>query len=300
MEGVAIGNTVYAQFAVAGNGSLAYVPGGADVGEARTLVWVDLDGREDALNAPTAPYESPRLSPDGRHVPVDVRDPENADVTLHDLQRETPTRLTFDPGFDGYPLWSPDGQRVLFSSGREGGGSNVDSKVADGTGEVEEVTTSDSVQFQMSWSADGQSFVVMDVAGGQVDLDVVSLGTENDIEGLIETEFFEVYGDISPDGRWIAYASKESGQTEVYVRPFPDVEDGRWQISRDGGSEPVWALDGRELFFRGGNRSNMMVVAVDTESTFSPGNPRSCSPRRIALRCRVGVGPGTSHQTDGS
>ena len=124
-----------ADFDVSDNGSLIYVPGGAGLGDERTLVWVDRQGREEPLRAPPAPYESPRISPDGRHVAVQLG-ASNADVMVYDLQRDTSTRLTFDPAQDRWPIWSPDGLRVLFSSNREGP-SNIYSKAADGTGATE-------------------------------------------------------------------------------------------------------------------------------------------------------------------
>ena len=272
-EGVLTKPQGAANFSVSENGSLIYVPGVAVAGDARTLVWVDREGREEALMAPPAPYESPRVSPDGRYVAVEVRDPDNNDVMVYDLQRDTPTRLTFDPGQDRHPLWSPDGHRVVFGSNRAGT-MNIYSRAADGTGPAEQLTTSDSRQWPQSWSADGQSLVIMDISGGQTDLNVISLGAESRTEELTQTEFDEVYAEVSPDGRWIAYMSDESGQLEVYVRPFPNVDDGRWQISRDGGISPVWAPSGQELFFRTfPDSSNMMVVAVETEPTFNPGNP---------------------------
>ena len=237
-EGVLTKASGTANFSVSENGSLIYVPGVAVAGDARTLVWVDREGREEALMAPPAPYESPRVSPDGRYVAVEVRDPDNSDVMVYDLQRDTPTRLTFDPGQDRHPLWSPDGQRVVFGSARAGT-MNIYSRAADGTGPAERLTTSDSIQLPQSWSADGQSLVIMDISGGQTDLNVISLGAESRTEELTQTEFNEVYAEVSPDGRWIAYMSDESGQFEVYVRPFPNVDDGRWQISRDYGLSPV-------------------------------------------------------------
>ena len=235
VEGVATKPQGAANFSVSENGSLIYVPGGATSSGERTLVWVDREGREEALNAPPALYEAPRLSPDGRYVAVEVRDTANTDVMVYDLQRDTLTRLTFDAAPDGRPLWSPDGQSVLFASSRDGGTVNVYSKPADGTGSVQRVIASDTDQSPLSWSADGQLLVIADSLGGG-DLVSVLLDEENRTEGLVETEFVEIYADVSPDGQWIAYASNESGTFEVYVRPFPNVDDGRWQISRDGAS----------------------------------------------------------------
>ena len=270
LEGVLTKDAGATDYDVSENGSLIYVPDFSAAAEERTMVWVDRQGREELLSAPPAPYESPRISPDGQYVAVDVVESETSYVMVYDLQRDIPTRLTVGPGFNRYPLWSPDGQRVLFTSNRDGDGRrNIYSKAADGTGQVERVTTSDNFQVPQSWSADGQSLVIMDTVPSGIDLALVSFGAEPRTEGLIETAVADVYAEVSPDGRWIAY---DSG-AEVWVQPFPDVEGGRWQISRDGGGSPVWGLAGRELFFRLGDTRDMMVVAVDTEPTFDAGTP---------------------------
>ena len=191
---------------------------------------------------------------------------------VYDLQRDTPTRLTVGPGFNRYPVWSPDGQRVLFTSNRDGR-HNIYSKAANGTGPVERLTTSGTFQVPQSWSADGQSLVIMDtLPAGGIDLKLVSFGAESQTEGLIETEFLDVYAEVSPDGRWIAHVSGGDGG-EVWVQSFPDVEGGRWQISRDGGRSPVWGPSGQELFFRRSDTGDMMVVTVETESAFDAGTP---------------------------
>ena len=151
---------------------------------------------------------------------------------------------------------------------------NIYSKAADGTGLVECVTTSDTNQTPSFWSADGQILVIEDSSDDQTRLRSVSLAAENPIDGLIETEFSEFYGEVSPDGRWIVHTSNESG-LEVYVRPFPNVDDGRWQISRGNSYEPVLAPDGRKLFYRLQGSFDMMVVSIETEPTLSPGNPET-------------------------
>ena len=286
LEGVLTKGSGTADFGVSENGSLIYVPTPAVLPpDSRTLVWVDHEGLEEAVPAPPAAYEAPRVSPDGRYVAVEVRAPDNTDVMVYDLQRETLTPLTFDPSFDGYPLWSPDGERVLFSSRRAGGVLNIYSKAADGTGSVERVTTSDTNQTPSSWSADGRFLVIADTSGGQTDLRSVSVSGGNRTDGLVETESFDFLGEVSPDGRWIAYTSNDSGQVEVYVRPFPNVDDGRWQISRGSGYAPVWAPDGQELFFRRFGSYEMMVTTVETQPTFSPGNPEVlfAAPYRVGL-----------------
>ena len=271
LEGVLMKDEGVVNVGLSENGSLIYVPSDAGMtGAARTLVWVDREGREEALRAPPAPYESPRISPDGRAVAVEVRDPGNTDVMVYDLARETPTRLTFDPSVDGWPLWSPDSQRILFTSNRDGA-PNIYAMAANGTGQPARVTTGETNHFPQSWSGDGQTLVIM--ADIPTDLRVVSIGADSPPEGLIEFDAAEFYPEVSPDGRWMAYQSNESGLFQVYVRPFPNVDDGKWQISRDAGVEPVWGPDGRELFFRRGIAGEMLVVAVDTEPVFAWGNP---------------------------
>ena len=172
------------------------------------------------------------------------------------------------------PLWTPDGARVVFSSDRNGP-MNLFWKAADGTGQAGPLTTSQNTHAPSSWSADRQSLVFMEVpaVGGNADIGLLSLDDSNQPELLLQSDFAEFYPNVSPDGRWIAFSSDESGQNEVYVRPFPNVDDGRWQVSRDGGLSPVWGPDGQELFYRHGTSLDMMIVAVETEPTFSPGNP---------------------------
>ena len=274
VEGVVTKSLGSASFSLSATGSLVYVSGDAASAQARDLVWVDRQGREEPLGTPLAPYESPRVSPDGRFVAVEVRNSENSDVSIYDGERGTLTRLTFDPGADGFPIWAPDGARVVFSSDRDGV-LNIYERAADGTGRAQRLTTSDTGQWPQSWSADGQSLVVLEVGRGSLNIQIVSLGAENRTDDLLRTAADEGYAAVSFDGQWMAYVSNESGQFEVYVRPFPNVDDGLWQISRDGGISPVWAPNGQELFFRTLATNEMMVVAVETEPTFSHGTPEA-------------------------
>ena len=181
------------------------------------------------------------------------------------------TRLTFDPGRDRYPVWTPDSTRVVFSS-EANGEFNVYWKAADGTGTVERLAESANLQYGNAFSPDGESLVLRGGAiGTEVDLRVLSLAGDRGVETLMATEFTETNADLSPDGRWLAYQSDQSGGMEVYVRPFPNVDDGQWQISTGGGTHPLWASDGRELFYRRG--AALMAVLVQTEPSFTPGTP---------------------------
>ena len=259
-------------FSLAGDGSLVYVTRGT-VGDTRTLVWVDREGREEPLAAEPRPYGGLRLSPDGRQVAIELLDPGNRDLLIYDLARATPTRFTFDPAIDTAPIWSPDGERVAFASNREGL-PNLFWKAADGTGDAERLTTSANPHLSSSWSPDGQTVVFYQRSPETVgDVGVLSMDGERATALLLSEEFEQQYPEISPDGRWLAYTSNESGQIEIYVRPFPNVDAGKWQISRDGGNYPLWAPDGRELFYRRLANRAVMVVPIDTEPTFSPGNP---------------------------
>lgn len=206
---------------------------------------------------------------------TDVREAGNNDIWIYDLARDTPTRFTFDPAADRYPLWSPDGERIVFMSRRDGD-PNLYWKAANGLGPVERLTTSPNVQVPHGFAPDGRLVFGDDPADTFVDLATLSMDGDHRTDVLVQTDYRDANADVSPDGRWLAYVSDESGQEEVYVRPFPNVNDGRWQISRNSGSKPVWGGDSQELFYLARENANapltMMAAANDTEPTFSPGN----------------------------
>jgi serine/threonine-protein kinase len=173
------------------------------------------------------------------------------------------------------PLWSHDGRRVFFASQRGGvtGGGNIFWQAADGTGVVERLTTSTNAQYPMSISPDGTRLVFReDAEKSKRDSHMLSLDGNRQAQPLVQTPFDDENGEISPDGQWLAYQSNESGQNQVYVRPFPKVDGGRWQISTTGGSRPAWAHSGRELFYLDATNV-LMAVPVRTTPTFSAGNP---------------------------
>ena len=251
-----------AQFSVSDTGALVYVTGSALA--VRTLVWVDRDGREEALAAEPRAYVYPRISPDGGRLAVFLAAPDD-DIWIWDFAHETLTPLTF--GSDLNPVWTPDGRQVAFASRRDGT-ANLYLKAADGTGAVERLTESENPQFPYAFTSDGRQLVFLEI--DEPNLDLVVLSLEGSPEPLLATEFSERNGEISPDGLWLAYESNASGQYEIYVRPFPNVEDGQWLISRGGGARPLWAPDGRELFYLTPGR-RLMAVGVQTEPSFAPG-----------------------------
>jgi len=267
LQGVRQSTFGLVDFALSDEGTLGYVPGAAG---ANTLVWVDRNGQEEPLDADPRGYAEPRISPDGSRVVISVSEQGGGDVWIYDLEREALTRLTFDPALDHMPMWTPDGQRVVFDSLRDGANHNLFWKAADGTGQVERLTTSPNAQGAYSFSPDGKSLVHTEI-GTSRDLYVLSMEDERLSQPLLEGQFAENRPMLSPDGRWLAYQSNESGRDEIYVRPFPNVEKGKWPISTDGGQEPVWAPKGQELFYRKGN--TMMVVSIKTEPNFAAGTP---------------------------
>ncbi len=232
---------------------------------------MDRNGREEVLAAEPRAYVYPRISPDGSQVALDVRDQEN-DIWIWDFARETLRRLTFDPLVDSNPAWTPNGQRVAFASRREGN-QNLFWKAADGTGTVERLTESENSQNPYVFSPDGKRLVIWEsVPQTGSDLGVRSMDGDGSLEPLLVTDFSEWNADVSPDGRWLAFESDASGQNEVYVQPFPNVDEGRWQISTDGGNRPVWARNGGELFYLNPG-GQLMAVSVRIDPSVTFGSP---------------------------
>ena len=246
VEGIAPGTVSgAAQFAFSDLGSLAYILGGE--GGNRTLVWVDREGKEEPLAAEPRRYTWPRISPDGARLAFISRDFEGAHVWTIDLRRNTPAQITFE-STDGFPLWTPDGQRIVFTSLREGGG--LFWKAADGTGRVERFADGTTGQQAQSFSPDGKKLVFVERSlETSNDLYLLSVEDERASKPLLHESFSENYASISPDGRWMTYSSNESGDNQVYVRPFPNVDDGRWVVSSGRGSRPVWGPQRQELFY---------------------------------------------------
>jgi Tol biopolymer transport system component len=265
-----------AQYSFSSTGSLVYVSGGIQSAQAK-LVWVNRNGAEQPLAAPTHAYQFPRLSPDGRRVAVGITEQETQ-LWLYDVSRETLTRLTFEGSANIAATWTTDGKRIAFNSNKEGA-SNIFWQLADGGGGLEQLTTSEYLQAPTSWSPDGQLLAFHEVnPATQRDIWVLrmsnpspSSGQVRKVQPFLQTRFDEAGPRFSPDGRWLAYISDESGRYEVYVQPYPGP-GGKWQISTEGGSEPVWNPKGRELFYRRGDK--MMAVEIATQPGFAAGTPR--------------------------
>ncbi|MGH9317676.1 MAG: TolB family protein, partial [Thermoanaerobaculia bacterium] len=264
-----------AVFSVSENGVLAYQEGGGSTGLFQ-LAWFDRSGKQvEAMGTP-ADYWAPRLSHDNRRIASGISDP--GDIWLQDLTRRVSTRVTFDPAHDGNPIWSPDDSRILFNSQRTGAG-DLYQKAAAGTGADELLYSSNALKIPNDFSPDGR-YMLFQALNPKTkwDLEVLSL-PDRKVTAFLKTEFDEISGMFSPDGRWIAYASNESGRFEIYVQPFPGP-GGKWQISTAGGTAPVWRRDGKELFYLALDRK-LMAVEVKTGPAFEAGVARPLFQARL-------------------
>jgi Tol biopolymer transport system component len=254
------------QYSISDSGSLVYISAGAHNVQ-RRMVWVDRDGVEQPLPAPTRAYENLRLSPDGRRIAMEI----DQQIWIYDLARETLSRLTFEGSLNRLPLWTPDGKRIAFYSDKAAGEYNLWWQLSDGSGRLERLTTDEYANNPETFSPDGHLLAFVEInPNTQWDIWILRIG-DNKPTPFLRTPFSEGAPAFSPDGHWLAYVSNESGRPEVYVQPYPGP-GGKYPISTDGGTEPLWNHNGRELFFRNGNK--MMAVDVTTAPDFSVGRPR--------------------------
>jgi len=282
-----------ANYAVSRAGTLVYIGAGvSEMTAPRALLWVDRKGHEEPTGAPLRAYGTPRLSPDGTRVAAEIYD-ESTDVWIWDFARETLRRLTFDsPGAgagmgNGMSVWTPDSRQIIFESGRTGMRS-VYKQAADGTGTVNRLSTSANPQWPTSITSDGTwlsgfeqvprtvpniFFLPLTRAVVRPGSNPASGVSQSAVEPLAETRFKGSMADFSPNGRYFAYQSEESGRSEIYVRPFPRVDNGRWQVSTAGGTRPVWARSGRELFYLDASNALAAVPVGTSGPTISIGSP---------------------------
>jgi len=264
-------NTAAGQFSISNSGWLAYAEGGITADIQDSLVWLDQEGRAEPVASSEGPYFAPRLSPDGQRIAYSGR--ERA-VWVYDINRGMASRLTGE-GEAGGVNWTPDGKRVVFSWFKSGP-PNLYWQPADGSSAMERLTTSDYVQEPGSWSPDGTTLAFTEWHPEKSGNDILLLDVgSRRITPFLNSQANESWPAFSPDGRWIAYASNESGQkvNEVYIRPFPGP-GGRWLVSHEGGTEPLWARDGKKVFYRSADGEQVWVVDIRTEGGVFPGKPR--------------------------
>jgi serine/threonine-protein kinase len=248
-----------AYYGVSANGTLVFAPGG----HARTLVRVDRNGRRTPLLDDRRGFRMPSISPDGRLVAVTI-DPRPSQIWIYDLGRRSGQPIATE-GHNIVPLWTLDGRRVVYAA------EDMYWRMADGSSQAERLLMRDHWEFPGSWTKDGRTLVYAgyDPESGN---DIWALPPNGDPLPLLTTRANELSPKLSPDARWLAYMSDESGRFEVYVRPFPNVDDGKWVLSTDGGEFPVWSPTSRELFYMNG--TTMMSVPVQLQGTFSADTPQ--------------------------
>ncbi len=283
-------------FAVSDVGHLLYVPADPPRHE---IVWVNRIGQTTPLGIPKGRYSFPALSPDGRYATLTINKPETrgADVAVYDVNRATLTPLTTG-GFNHIGIWTPDGERVIFSSDRNGS-TNLFVQPRDGSRPAEQLVQSSQHQDPGSSSPDGQLVAYAEVdPANKWDLWLVSLAEPRTPKPFRRTPANEYHPMISPNGRWIAYTSDESGRSDVFIEAFPGGGQ-RQQVSNAGGEEPFWARDGRVLYYRSGERVLAVDVALVENNAPVIGTPRVLFARRFESLAGQGW-PNYSVAPDGS
>ena len=272
-------------FALSSSGTLIFKSGKDDRATGRISL-IDSAGNIKPLHAVPGSYSTPRLSPDGKRLAFSMDNAAggNADIWVKDLDRDTPSRLTFLAGLNFFPVWTPDGKNILFRNTH-----GLYWIRTDGAGEAQRLTSSKSAEIPYSISPDGKRLAFSaEGNAGSYDLFTAQIGGDpaqpklGKPELFLGTPFGEAFPAFSPDGRWLAYVSNESGTFEIYVRPFPGP-GGRWQISSGGGYAPQWTKDGRELFFVASDRRVMAVSYRASGDTFTAAKPRVWSEVRLTL-----------------
>jgi dipeptidyl aminopeptidase/acylaminoacyl peptidase len=274
-EHVSFEGTRYVGASVSQDGTLVYAH--SDAFAAVQLTWFDRGGRALATLGDAAPYFDIALSPDERRVAVGLATgtPVNFDIWIFDIGRNVPSRLTFDPEYDGSPVWSPDGTRIAFQGNRSGKVALRQQLIARTAADESLLDASGLFLISPSnWSADGRFIAYTSTASGTSDVWVLPLLGDRKPLPLVQTRFNETGAVFSPDARWIAYTTNENGnQFDVFVQPFPGP-GGKHQVSTSGGSQPVWRADGKELFYLAAD-GTMMAVPIDATGQFNAGVPQA-------------------------
>jgi dipeptidyl aminopeptidase/acylaminoacyl peptidase len=268
-------------FSLSDQGDLAYETGhGLEMSQ---LLWVDEAGKAIGTVGKQTDYQGLALSHDGRRVAVTITDPvtRHWDIWIEDLARSTSTRLTFDPGNEWNPIWSPDDSRILYTSNSNGIG-DIMMKRSSGTGAEEKVYDTQAFTIASDWSPDGKTILFQEqgtTGSNRWDLWIYSL-EEHKARVFVKTPFAEQAGRFSPDGSWVAYQSDESGKFQIYVLPSSG-NGGKWQISTDGGARPRWSREGKRIYYLAPDSKVITVDVAAKGDEFTAGVPRELFPGNI-------------------
>ncbi|HKQ50622.1 MAG TPA: protein kinase [Phycisphaerae bacterium] len=261
------------QFAFSQTGTFYYLPGSVR-GAEDLPIWIDREGKETPISQQKRDFGTVRLAPDATRLAAEILESSNADIWILEIERDSFMRLTVDEATDRFPLWSPDGKWIVFASERGSSNMNLFRQPADGTGDAERLTTSDNRQIPNSFSPDG-SILVFSEFNPKTDTDIMYVrldGEERKPEVFLATTFTELGPTLSPDGKWIAYVSNESGEFEIYVRPF--LRPGaKVKLSTGRSFSPKWSPDGTEIFYRYDEKIMSVSVSVQ-DDTLRAQNPR--------------------------
>jgi len=275
------------QFSASISGTFLYVAG-KGTSDWLVIDWLTPDGKFSPFRKTPGNYWDSNFSPDGKLLAMDMDDGKKDDIWVYDWQRDIATRLTFTADPNRFPTWFPDGRRVSFITDEKTGGSSISWKRADGAGDAQRLVVSKTRLGEMAWRPDGKFLAFRQInPDTRGDIMVVSLEGDDksgwkpgEVKPFLNSPAAERLGEFSPDGRWLAYFSNESGAEEVYVRPFPGP-GGKWQISTKGGNYPQWSRNGRELFYRAQDNQLMVVSCTASGDSFHPGTPRPWTEVRI-------------------
>jgi dipeptidyl aminopeptidase/acylaminoacyl peptidase len=258
-----VNNIAGAAFTISTNGVLAYR---SRVRRGLRLLWIDRQGSQTQAIAGARGYTNTSLAPDGRRVAYDLVDLVGTDIWIRDLVRGVSSRFTFDPAAEFAPLWSPDGRTIVYS--RAGESWDLYIKDVASTGDPRALVTGPGQRVATDWSRDGK-YLIFDAVSAEAARDIWALPMTGDARApirLTHSRFAERGGVLSPDSKYLAYRSDESGTNQVYVQEFP-VAHNKWQVSPAGGTDPMWRGDGRELFYRAPDLS-VMAVPVHAGASF--------------------------------
>ena len=288
-ESVMTRATGVAEFALSPTGTLVSIPDrGGEAMSPRSLVWLNRQGQEEPTGAPLRTYGTARISPDGSRAVVSVYDDRLDDLWIWDFARRTLERVTKTPGADMSPIWDRSGRHVIWALAPPGGAPSVHRQAADGTGEAERLMGSQGFQYPATMTPDGRRLLIQQGPARRIrTLDLATGGTAPQTAGELMSSAWSP--EISPNGRWLAYQSNESGRNEIYVRPYPDIDAGRTLISTAGGTRPAWAPNGSELFYLDAAGLLTAVPLQVVGNTLKPGLPVALSRTAYFRACPLWV-----------